>query len=315
MTGSFRIFFGAGPRFSCVPALFLAVFLFLPAAPASVTAAEFRITEIQACLPDCPPALSQLKIVLISDLHLTAENRSRQVFTALTDRLNLLKPDVLLIAGDIFDGRNKKRNPEILADVWKEFLDRLERPALGIFAVLGNHDKLRTDGEKIRSILEKSGVQVLSDCIVPIRVGNATLYLAGTERRARKPLPGEFLEKITTLRPLILMAHYPEIYDLVPDDAEILVVAGHTHGGVVHIPGLDDGTVVSLFSPKHRTQYMFGAYGGNDGKRLYVTAGIGGEGNSGHRINNPPEIVIIRPGGKEIKAPPSEKAPAAPAGN
>ena len=314
MTGPFRMFFGVGPRFSRCPALFLSVFLMLSAVPAAL--ADFRITEIHACLPDCPPALSQMKIVLISDLHLTAENRSRQVFTALTDRIGLLKPDVLLIAGDIFDGRDKNRDPKILAEVWDEFLGRLtERPPLGIFAVLGNHDKLRTDGEEIRALLQKSGVCVLADSVVPIRFQDATLYLAGTERRAKRPLPKDFLEKISKLRPLILMTHYPEIYDLVPDDAKILVVAGHTHGGVIHIPGMDHGAVVSIFSPKHRTKYVFGAYGGQDGKRLYVTAGIGGEGNSGHRINNPPEIVVIRPGEKQVTAPMPEKAPGAPAEN
>lgn len=314
MTGPLGMIFGAGPRFSRCPALFLAVFLMLAAVPAAL--ADFRITEIHACLPDCPPALNQMKIVLISDLHLTAGNRSRQVFTALTDQINLLKPDVLLLAGDIFDGLDKKRNPEILAEVWDEFLGRLaERPPLGIYAVLGNHDKLRTDGEEIRALLKKSGVHVLADSVVPLRFQDATLYLAGTERRPKKALPKEFLEKITELRPLILMAHYPEIYDLVPDDAKILVVAGHTHGGVVHIPGLEKGAVVSIFSPKHRTKYVFGPYGGQDGKRLYVTAGIGGEGKSGHRINNPPEIVIIRPGEKQVTAPPPGKDPEAPAEN
>ena len=316
MTGSCRMKFGAGPRpFRC-PALFLAILLLLCAGPAASAAADFRITEIQACLPDCPPVLEQMKILLISDLHLSAGNRSRQLFTALTDRINLLKPDVLLIAGDIFDGRDK-RDPELLADVWTEFMGRLERPALGVFAVLGNHDMSWGEGENIRAVLKKSGVRVLSGEVVTIRYRNASLYLAGTEKRPRKPFPKEFQKKITTLRPLILMAHYPETFDLVPDDAQILVVAGHTHGGVVHIPGLKDDAFISLFSPKHRTKYVFGAYGGQEGKRLYVTAGIGGEGKSGHRINNPPEIVIIRPGGRKekITAPPRETAPAVPGEN
>ena len=313
MTGSFQMIIGAGPRFYRSPALFLAFLLIFAAAP-SASADDFRITELQARLPDCPSALTEMKIVLISDLHLTAENRSRPVFTELTSRINLLKPDVLLIAGDIFDGK-RKRNLETLAGVWNEFLGRLERPPLGVFAVLGNHDKLRTDGEEIRSILKKSGVHVLADHVVPIQFQDATLYLAGTERKAQKALPGKFLEKITSLRPLILMAHYPEIFDLVPDDADILVLAGHTHGGVVHIPGMDDGAVISLLSPKHRTNYVFGSYGKPDGKKLYVTAGIGGEGNTGYRINNPPEIVVIRPVGEKITAPSPEKSPAVPAGN
>ena len=312
MTGTLRVFFGVEPRFSRGSALFLAIFLFLFTVPAAK--AGFRITEIHACLPNCPSSLNQLQIVLISDLHLSAENRSRKVFEELTRQLDLLKPDILLIAGDIFHGV-RGRKPEILADVWTEFMGRLTvRPSQGIFAVLGNHDTVSNEKE-ICEILEKSGVRVLSDSVVPIRVKDATLYLAGAEKRPGKPFSRDFLEKIRNLQPLILIAHYPEVFDLVPEDAKILVVAGHTHGGVMHLPGMDNGAAISLFSPKHRTKYVFGPYGNHDGKRLYVTAGIGGEGNSGLRINNPPEIVIIRPGEQEITAPPREKAPEVPAGN
>ena len=48
-----------------------------------------------------------------------------------------------------------------------------------------------------------------------------------------------------------------------------------------------------LFFLFHWTKYVFGSYGKEGGKKLYVTAGIAGEGNSALRINNPPEIVVI----------------------
>ena len=311
MTRSSRIL-RAGPRFSRGPALFLVSFLLFSAVMIPSVMAAFRITEIQAELPGCSPALNDLKICMIADLHLSASNRSRRVFTTLTEHLDQLKPDILLIGGDIFH-RVPGRDPKVLRQIWQEFMARMkERPPLGIFAVLGNHDKLE-DAAEIRDILEKSGVQVLADRTVVIRVKDAVLYLAGTEHRPDEPFSADFSKKIASLRPLILLAHYPEIFDLVPDNAKLLVLAGHTHGGVVHIPGLKKGALASALVPSHRTEYVFGSYGSGEGKRLYVTAGIAGDGSSALRFNNPPEIVVIRPG--KIKAHPQETAPASPERN
>lgn len=293
MPRSFR-FLCAGPRFARGPALVFAVLLlFLTAAPAAL--ADFRITDLQAELPGCSEDLTRLKIALISDLHLSVSNCSRRVFTELTDQLDRLDPDMLLLGGDIFHGA-PGRKAEDLERIWMQFMDRLKkRPALGIFAVLGNHDK-RQDEQEIRKILEKSGVRVLAPAMgpVPVRTQGAILYLAGADNKPDEPLSTDFLRQITARQPLILLAHYPEVFDSVPDSVRILVLAGHTHGGVIDIPGLKKGALASTFSPAHRTKYVFGSYGKKDGKMLYVTAGIAGEGNSALRINNPPEIVIIR---------------------
>lgn len=302
----------AGPRFARGPAFFLAILLlFLCRIPCAM--ADFRITELQAELPDCTPDLSSLTICMIADLHLSAGNRTRHIFTALTGHLNRLKPDILLLGGDIFHGA-PGRDPKLLEEIWKEFLDRLtERPKRGIFAVLGNHDK-RKDAQEIRSLLQRSGVRLLAESTAALRVGKSTLYLAGTEHEPGEPFAPEFLKKLSSSRPLLLLAHYPEIFDLVPDDAKILVLAGHTHGGVMNIPGLKKGELASCLSPAHRTKYVFGSYGSTGGKRLYVTAGIGGEGSSGLRFNNPPEIVVIRLAVRTAARPP-ETGPASPAGN
>ena len=287
MTRSFR-FLCAGPRFTRGPVFFL--FLFA----ASTGLADFRITDLQAELPGSAESMSKLKIALISDLHLSAANSSRHVFTELTDQLNRLEPDMLLLGGDIFHGAPGRKTGD-LERIWMQFMDRLKkRPPLGVFAVLGNHDK-RKDEPAIRAILEKSGVHVLypDRGLVPVRTQGSVFYLAGADNSPEEPLSTDFLRQITARQPLILLAHYPEVFDRVPDNAQILVLAGHTHGGVIDIPGLKKGALASTFSPAHRTKYVFGSYGKKDGKMLYVTAGIAGEGNSALRINNPPEIVII----------------------
>ncbi|MBO4491500.1 MAG: metallophosphoesterase [Lentisphaeria bacterium] len=283
----------AGSRFSRGPALVLLVLL-LFLTPEPEVLADFRITDLQAELPGSAESLSKLKIALISDLHLSAANSSRHVFTELTNQLNRMEPDLLLLGGDIFHGA-PGRKAEDLERIWTQFMARLKKcPALGIYAVLGNHDK-RQDEQEIRKILEKSGVRILAPAMgpVPVRTQVAVLYLAGADNKPDEPLSPDFLKQITARYPLILLAHYPEVFDRVPDNARILVLAGHTHGGVIDIPGLKKGAIASTFAPSHRTKYVFGSYGKEGGKKLYVTAGIAGEGNSGLRINNPPEIVVI----------------------
>ena len=303
---------GAGPRLTRNPALFLAVFLLLPAAPA-VPADDFRITDLRAEFQNCPNSLKDIKIAFISDIHLSEANSTRHVFTELTDRINRLKPDLLLLGGDIFHGiPGRKTDP--LEQIWRQFMARLEtRPPLGIFAVLGNHDK-REDANEIRLILERSGVHVLSQDVIPIRTQDAVLYLAGTDSTPDESLPPTFLRQLTDRRPIILLAHYPEIFDLIPDNTQILVLAGHTHGGLIHIPGVKRGSLVSAVSPAHRTKYMFGFYGERGGRQLYVSAGVAGEGRSGLRIGNPPEIVVIRPE-QNLTAAPRETDHASPGAN
>ena len=104
----------------------------------------------------------EFKIVLISDLHL-GSIKSEKLLHDIVHGINSLKPDIVCIAGDIFnDNYNLIRNPERA----EEFLRSIEA-TYGVYAVLGNHDAGKTL-DKMMEFLEKSNVKLLNDEYVVI---------------------------------------------------------------------------------------------------------------------------------------------------
>ena len=93
-------------------------------------------------------------------------------------------------------------------------------------------------------------------------------------------------------QPAILLSHMPDTVALSdgPRRWHIpLVLCGHTHGGVIRLPGIG-----GLYAPMQgwRPPYDYGEYQLNDGMRMIITSGL-----SGHdhvpRIFNLPEIAVI----------------------
>ena len=90
----------------------------------------------------------------------------------------------------------------------------------------------------------------------------------------------------------IMAVHEPFIFEeFTPDFWGDLMVAGHTHGGVVRVP-----VIGPLFTheggllPERGGDFVYGRYN-TAGSPLIVSAGL--ENSNIFRINNQPELVII----------------------
>jgi predicted MPP superfamily phosphohydrolase len=86
------------------------------------------------------------------------------------------------------------------------------------------------------------------------------------------------------------MAHEPDYADVIvqhPRGSLVdLVLAGHTHGGQVRLPGLG-----ALILPPMGQKYVHGHFQFNK-MQLYVNRGLGTVGLP-FRLNCPPEITVI----------------------
>jgi len=79
--------------------------------------------------------LKNLKIALIADLHL-GRNMGCEMARQMVDKINALEPDVILIAGDIFDNCfDHLDDPQKLSAIFREL-----KSSYGVYAVYGNHD-------------------------------------------------------------------------------------------------------------------------------------------------------------------------------
>lgn len=213
--------------------------------------------------------LRNLKIpinaVQISDLHiggLIEENVVRQI----VEQTNQLKPDFIVLTGDIIDTE--------VARVLKaiEELAKLNAP-LGVYFVTGNHEyfhNIQPLLEKLKSI----GIRVLeNECVQLIQEGEVVLNLAGVYdlfgRRigVLKPNLEQALKERVESKPLILLSHQPKFANEVQESHQVdLILSGHTHGGQI----FPFRFLVTLDQP-----YLAGLYQHNPTTQIYVNRGTG----------------------------------------
>jgi predicted MPP superfamily phosphohydrolase len=189
---------------------------------AFINASWIRVTRIRVKLPGLPEGWKKRTAVLASDLHLGPVRGfcfARRVATL----VGKLKPDVVFLTGDFYDGTAV--DAARMANAWKDF------PAKdGVFYVTGNHEEF-SDRTKFLRAIEGAGIRVLRNEKVLLDgiqiVG--VLYGEGSERKSLR----ETLQriKVDRARPSILLSHVPQYFDVAEQAGISLQLSGHTHKG------------------------------------------------------------------------------------
>lgn len=171
--------------------------------------------------------LDHLTIALISDTHFGLVNGERH-FKKIIDKINNLNPDIVCIAGDIFDGDfNLVENPTKMLSL----LDSIQSK-YGVYACLGNHDA-GISYSQMAAFLESSSVKVLYDEFTVIE----NQFIIGG-RRDSSPIGnhGEKRAELSDMNeeskylPVILLDHQPSNINEYGTEID-LVLCGHTHRG------------------------------------------------------------------------------------
>jgi len=225
-----------------------------------------------------------MTVVMLSDLHLGAVG-SESRLEDIAREINALSPDVVCLAGDIFDSDfDAIDNPDC---VLKRFRDI--RSTYGVYACFGNHDAGSTFS-KMTAFLKACGVTLLSDETVTVD-GRLTLVgrvdgtpIGGNGGVERKPLE-EFLEIGDPSIPVVVLDHNPGNVGAYDGNGDVdLVLSGHTHKG-------------QLFPANFVTDAMYvvdhGYYRHDDSSpQVIVTSGVGTWGMP-MRVGSDSEIVTI----------------------
>lgn len=248
------------------------------------------ITRLRLAFKDLPMGLDGLRMAYLSDLHsgpLIGEGLLRR-WRELTEQE---RPELLLFGGDFVDSQ-----PSELAPLLAAFAGL--RPALGTFAVLGNHDYFE-DPRPIWRDLSAAGIRPLENAHALLERNGSRLALLGLQdpmaRNGRfnrvaygpGPEPAAASLGIPPDAFRLCLAHRPSMLDDALKTGARLVLSGHTHGGQVNlIPGVSSARMLG--------PYTGGLYHpqGQDGPRLFVGRGLGVVGLP-FRIQAPPEIVIL----------------------
>jgi uncharacterized protein len=239
-----------------------------------------RIKTLVVDLPKKAGNRACLDVALVTDIHLgTIISNSR--LQKMVDMVNAIRPDVVLLGGDIVD--------ENLAPVIQNNLGDLLggiRSRYGTYAVTGNHEYIG-GVERACRYLSAHGVTMLRDSAVLV---DGSFYIIGREDRSisqfsgmRRKALGDIIKDIDRKLPLIMMDHQPIGLSDATDHGIDLQVSGHTHHGQLWPASIITGMIYEVSR----------GYKKIGGTNVYVSNGYGTWGPPS-RVGNVPEVVHIQ---------------------
>ena len=272
---------------------------------------HFSVREIEIPIANLPPALDGMRITQLSDIHIGSYMPTAQVRRAV-GMANELKGDLTVVTGDFITGRT-----DPLEECITE-LSRLRAP-LGVWGCNGNHEIYAQAEEESAELFQKFGMKLLRKENAELRWQGSAFNLIGVDYQRQRDNEGSHPPMLAGLEPLvrrdipnILLSHNPNSF---PKAAELgieLSLAGHTHGGQVHVEILDH-----RWSPaEFLTPYVAGLYQrpllapaslqypiesrlrepalaqAQSSSSIYVNRGLGTIG-APVRLGVPPEITLI----------------------
>jgi len=243
----------------------------------------FRVREMDIPVPGLHPDLEGLRLVHLSDIHLSPY-LSEQEFARVVDAANELRGHLVFVTGDLISVRGDP------VDACLRQISRLRSDA-GMMGCLGNHEIYAGTEEYTTARGARLGIPFLRSQARQVRVGNALVNIAGVDYQKMSARPhylegAESLIAPNTLN--ILLSHNPDVFPVAAQQGWDLTLAGHTHGGQVNVEILhQDFNLARFYTP-----YVYGHY--SSGKSsIYVTRGIGTIGMPA-RLGAPPEIAVLR---------------------
>nr|WP_157335776.1 metallophosphoesterase [Paenibacillus lutrae] len=224
--------------------------------------------------------LGQMRVAVASDIHMGNIVGKRHLRRLVT-RVNAMKPDLILLPGDLIDDDIEPYIRNGMSEVLEQLQSRL-----GIYAVLGNHEYYGGHVEEHVKQMERIGIRVLRDEVVPI---GEMFYVAGRKDKTAETFEpagrlavDALLSDLDKNKPILLMDHQPYHFSKAAAAGADVLLCGHTHRG--------------QFAPNHwitgRLFELDWGYLLKDNLHVVVSSGYGTWG-PGIRIASRSEIIEL----------------------
>lgn len=234
-----------------------------------------RVRRITVKIPGLPKEWRERTAALVADVHL-GHVRGPRFLTRIIRLIRKQQPDIVFIAGDLYDGGKVDANS--LAVPWKG-----SSFPLGTYFVTGNHEGFSSPRKYIQAV-EDAGIRALENERVEID-GLQILGVNYSDSRSPEQLQSILGNSgLDRERASILLLHVPHGMAITEKHGVSLQLSGHTHAG-------------QLFPFTWFTRHLFGdyVYGlhpfGN--MQVFTSCGAGTWGPP-MRVGTRPEIVLIR---------------------
>ena len=241
---------------------------------------QLTLREERIVIPDLPADLDGLRIVQVTDIHLSPFLSERDLERAVA-MANETRPHVAVVTGDLITSE---------ADPLDACLDRLARLKAdsGILGCLGNHEVYAGAEDYTAQRGARLGIRFLRTTAEQLRFGQSLLNIAGVDYQR---MHSRYLAGADRLvRPdafNLLLSHNPDVFPVAASQGYRLTLAGHTHGGQVRVEILRQDLNIARFY----TPYVDGLY--RDGSSsIFVSRGIGTIAIPA-RLGSTPEVALL----------------------
>ncbi len=265
----------------------------------------FRLREAQ--IPCLPPDSTPLRVLHLSDVHLTPSQHLKQEWLqGLAD----LQPDLVVNTGD---NLAHQEAAEYVVSALGKLLD-----VPGVF-VFGSNDYwepvvknplrylLPSGGDKrirgprlpwqdLRRAFGDGGWLDLTNSRAELTVGGVRIAFAGVDdphlRYDRLDAVRGPADASADLRVAVTHAPYLRVLDAFTADGYDLIFAGHTHGGQLRVPGFG-ALVTNCDLDRRRARGLHSHTAGGETAALHVSAGLGTSPYAPVRFACHPEATLV----------------------
>lgn len=265
----------------------------------------FTVRRVE--VPVLPAGAGPMRVLHLSDLHMTASQHDKQRFV---EGLAELEPDLVIDTGDNFCSQ------QALGPLLDSLSGLLTRPGAFVFGsndytapgfrnpvsylVHGrshiDHEVNDLPTEALRSALVDAGWVDLDDAAGSLEVGGLRIDLRGTDDAHHDRDHYDRVAGPTDPRADLTLgvthAPYRRVLDAMTADGVDLVMAGHTHGGQVCLP-LKGALITNCDLDTARVKGLSTHSAGGRTAWLHVSAGVGTSPFAPYRTFCRPEVTLL----------------------
>ncbi|WP_425438782.1 metallophosphoesterase [Propionibacterium cyclohexanicum] len=286
-------------------------------AGALVEAQAFVLRRIEAAV--LPSGSAPLKVLHISDIHLTPRQHEKLAFLR---GVAALEPDLVVSTGDHLS--SALAMPQLF-DVLAPLLARPGAFVFGSNDFEGPHFRMPTaylwanstpraptadkaiPADKVRDHFVTAGWVDLDDARARLEIAGHIIELRGTgDAHVNQDHYGQVAGPADPQADLSLgvtHAPYRRVLDAMADDGVALILAGHTHGGQVCLPGGRPIVTNADIGPEYAKGLSTWTHEGHSSV-LHVSAGLGSSPYAPYRLFCRPEATLLT----LVSAPPKRAA-------
>jgi predicted MPP superfamily phosphohydrolase len=265
-------------------------------------------TVRRSTVPVLPAHSPPLRVLHLSDLHLTPSQRAKQAWLS---RLAALEPDLVVNTGD------NLAHPDAVDVVTRSLGRLLERPGVYVWGSndyygptfknplsyltqsgrAGSPNKRELPWQDLDRAFRDAGWVSLDNRSAVLELHGTRIGFRGTDdahlgRDRYSDVAGPIDRDAVDVAVGVTHAPYLRVLDAMAADGHELILAGHTHGGQVCVPGYG-ALVTNCDLDTARVKGLSSHTAGGHTAALHVSAGVGTSPYAPIRFACPPEATLL----------------------